>query len=531
MSNNIYVLLLLELFSEPFCEMHSVVTVKTVVHFNHANIFCTTRNKIRCRQFVMRSRTIYQKTEGIAETESERYQQCSCDEKSFLKENVMLVNQPSESANTREVWKKGDWKRTILVNAMIRIFFCFEKQNMMLVSNHANQQATDEGRQKVKKKKKKLNGNTACECDDKTFFERQNMMLLITSSQSLHGPTPQLTDKLDRAIRGNTNQVLQRCAALVRRIKLWLQGQTAMNFGAQLCGIQDNKCARVVRTEALCHGCLHILPRWPRQKSSQPQVQETDPLLERWMTHQPPTHQTCMPAPAAATRAWSSNGSTARAAGLQGSPLPAYQHLSRSFCLFPRSQHTFGWGFSPLTQYPTLSREVPTGRQTIQKWMPQLIIVFFHVLREYARAQLWAGILTFEEASWRSISSSRFLCSSICFLLPQALRELVSPSDWAAAAAAPASAMASCFFFLISRARSAPEARRSISAQWGERGGSVKTNGLEKKLKLEADDSERQASRFPWSLQCFCIFFCLRSALATAWQPRACPLANPDNNR
>ena len=54
------------------------------------------------------------------------------------------------------------------------------------------------------------------------------------------------------------------------------------------------------------------------------------------------------------------------------------------------------------------------------------------------------------------------------FLLPQALRELVSPSDWAAAAAAPASAMASCFSF-ISRARSAPEARRSISAQWGAR--------------------------------------------------------------
>ena len=55
-----------------FCEMHSVVTVKTVVHFNHANIFCTTRNKIRCRQFVMRSQTIYQKTEGVAETKSER---------------------------------------------------------------------------------------------------------------------------------------------------------------------------------------------------------------------------------------------------------------------------------------------------------------------------------------------------------------------------------------------------------------------------------------------------------------------------
>ena len=36
------------------------------------------------------------------------------------------------------------------MNAMIRILFCFEKQNMMLLSNHANQQATDEGSQKVK---------------------------------------------------------------------------------------------------------------------------------------------------------------------------------------------------------------------------------------------------------------------------------------------------------------------------------------------------------------------------------------------
>ena len=57
----------------------------------------------------------------------------------------------------------------MLVNVMIRIFFCFEKQNMMLVSNHANQQATDEGRQKVKKKK--LNGNIACECVDKKILK------------------------------------------------------------------------------------------------------------------------------------------------------------------------------------------------------------------------------------------------------------------------------------------------------------------------------------------------------------------------
>ena len=33
-----------------------------------------------------------------------------CDEESFLKENMMLVNQPSESANTKEVRKKGGLK-------------------------------------------------------------------------------------------------------------------------------------------------------------------------------------------------------------------------------------------------------------------------------------------------------------------------------------------------------------------------------------------------------------------------------------
>ena len=78
------------------------------------------------------------------------------------------------------------------------------------------------------------------------------MTLLITQLAIADGPTPQLPDKVDRANRGNTNQVFQRCAALVRRIKLRLQGHTATNFGAQLCGIQDNKCVRpVVRTEAL----------------------------------------------------------------------------------------------------------------------------------------------------------------------------------------------------------------------------------------------------------------------------------------
>ena len=343
------------------------------------------------------------------------------------------------------------------------------------------------------------------------------------------GRTPQLTDKVDRAIRGNTNQVLQRCAALVRRIKLWLQGQTATNFGAQLCGIQDNKCVRVVRTEALCHGCLHILPRWPRRKSSQPQVQETNPLIERWVTHQPPTHQTCMPAPAAATRAWSSNGSP-RAAGLQGSPLPAYQHLSRSSCLFPRSQHTFGWGFSPLTQYPTFSRELPTGRHTIQKWVPQLIVVSFHVLkRVYARAQLlsWfshsrrqvdAPFLPHVSCVPRSAFCFRKLFANLSRLPTGQLQRQHQRLRWQAASSP------------WSHVQIQRQDDRSQPSE-GRGGGSVKTNGLEKKLKLEADDSERQTSRFPWSLQCFCILFCIRSALATAWQPRACPLANPDNNR
>ena len=44
-----------------FNRRRPVVTVKTVVNFNDANLFRTTRNKIRCRQFAMRSRTIYQK--------------------------------------------------------------------------------------------------------------------------------------------------------------------------------------------------------------------------------------------------------------------------------------------------------------------------------------------------------------------------------------------------------------------------------------------------------------------------------------
>ena len=56
-----------------------------------------------------------------------------------------------------------------------------------------------------------------------------NVMIKIFSRKTKHDaldhqlavadrPTPQLTDKGDRAILGNTNQALQSCVALVRRI-------------------------------------------------------------------------------------------------------------------------------------------------------------------------------------------------------------------------------------------------------------------------------------------------------------------------
>ena len=113
----------------------------------------------------------------------------------------------------------------------------------------------------------------------------------------------------------------------------------------------------------------------------------------------------------------------------------------------------------------------------------------FELAFSHSRGQVYAPFLPHVSCVPRS-----------AFLLPQALRELVSPSDWAAAAAAPASAMASCFFSFISRARSAPEARRSISAQWGARRWQRQDQWFGKKLKLEADDSERQTDRFP----CLC---------------------------
>ena len=113
--------------------------------------------KIKCRQFVMRSRTIYQKNrrcrwhKKVKDYSNAR----ECDEKSFLKEHMMLVNQPSESANTKEVRKKGGIEREQCLWMRWSEFFFLKDKTWCLWSNHANQQGTDEGRQKVKKKKKK----------------------------------------------------------------------------------------------------------------------------------------------------------------------------------------------------------------------------------------------------------------------------------------------------------------------------------------------------------------------------------------
>ena len=60
----------------------------------------------------MRSRTIYQKTEGVAETKKWKITAMlvNVTKKSFSEENMMLVNQPSKWANTKEVRKKGGLK-------------------------------------------------------------------------------------------------------------------------------------------------------------------------------------------------------------------------------------------------------------------------------------------------------------------------------------------------------------------------------------------------------------------------------------
>ena len=179
--------------------------------------------------------------------------------------------------------------------------------------------------------------------------------------------------------------------------------------------------------------------------------------------------------------------------------------------------------------------------------MPQLFDVSFHILkREYARAQHLNRHS--RKANRRSISSLRLLCSSICFpASPSASRTCLSPSDWAAAAAVsavsrlPIGQLKRQYQRLRWQAASSPRSHAHVQLQ--------RQDGL-----MQASEEEVAASRsmlkrklekkptifrtteidlsFSGSLQCFCILFCMRSALATAWQPGAPPpLANPDSNR
>ena len=113
-------------------------------------------------------------------------------------------------------------------------------------------------------------------------------------------------------------------------------------------------------------------------------------------------------------------------------------------------------------------------------------------------SNFWSGILTFEEASRRSISSSRFLCSSICFPASASSSRTCLAFRLGSCSGSTSVCNGDLLHFLISRARSARQDDRSQPSEG--RGGGSKTNGLEKKLKLEADNSERQTDRFP----CLC---------------------------
>ena len=124
-----------------------------------------------------------------------------CDEKSFLKETwCSWINHPNQQTR-KKFEKKGDWKRTMPVNAMIRFFFLKDK-TWCLWSNHANQQATDEGSQKVKKKKN-LKGNTACGCDDKIFWKTKRDVLDHQLAIA-DGPTLQVI--LERNVTSNSRR-------------------------------------------------------------------------------------------------------------------------------------------------------------------------------------------------------------------------------------------------------------------------------------------------------------------------------------
>ena len=150
--------------------------------------------------------------------------------KKFFKETwCSWINHPNQQTR-KKLEKKGGIEREQCLWMRLLEFF-FERQNMMLVKQSCE---STSNRWRKSERKKKLKGNTACECDDKKSFWKTKHDALDHQFAIADGPTPQLTDKVDWAIQGNTNQVLQRCAALVRRIMLRLQGQTATNFGAQL---------------------------------------------------------------------------------------------------------------------------------------------------------------------------------------------------------------------------------------------------------------------------------------------------------
>ena len=144
--------------------------------------------------------------------------------KSFLK-----INHPNQQTR-KKLEKRGIEREQCLWMRWLEFFFLKDK-TWCLWSNHANQQATDEGSQKVKKKSWKVTllVNVMIKLFWNTKHDALDHQLAIAN-----GPTPQRTDKGDWAIRENTNQALQRCAALVRRILLRLKGQRATNFGAQL---------------------------------------------------------------------------------------------------------------------------------------------------------------------------------------------------------------------------------------------------------------------------------------------------------
>ena len=150
-----------------------------------------------------------------------------------------------------------------------------------------------------------------------------------------------------------------------------------------------------------------------------------------------------------------------------------------------------------------------------------------------------------ESANWRSnIQGTQvdapFLPYISCnprsaFLPPRALHELVSLAFRLGSCSAAASAVARCFFSLISRVRSAPEARRSASEGRGGGGGGLKERGLGPRLSRVAifyldhrhSTQETEERHCPESVhhtqQCF-FFFCDTEVLSCIATHSLCPL-------